>query len=216
MIDIQAADPNNPLEAYLYFKNNAQMLYICLDVPGDTTNDVGDESLVAFDTGHDGAYTAGHDDLFDIGLAATTWHIVSDGAAGNVMDCSPFNPGLPLHSGLAGAMGFGVSPNEQVVPHRIFEYSIPLALILASPGDTIGFGGDGTSWYLAWDQTTLQGDQWPFYRNSPIFIDEYGDLILSGPPARQVPALSLWGTVGMTIVLAGFMVWRLRRRTASL
>ena len=34
------------------------------------------------------------------------------------------------------------------------------------------------------------------------------------PPS--IPTLSLWGTAGMTVVLAGFMAWRLRRTAASL
>ena len=66
VVDLLAADPANELEAYAYFKNNADYLYICVDVPDDTTADSGDASGVSFDTGHDGVYTAGHDDTFFI------------------------------------------------------------------------------------------------------------------------------------------------------
>lgn len=39
MVDLQAADPLNPMQGYLYMKNDAEYLYFLIDVPGDTTND---------------------------------------------------------------------------------------------------------------------------------------------------------------------------------
>ena len=36
VVDLQNVDPNNPMECYLYVKNNAQYLYMLIDIPGDT------------------------------------------------------------------------------------------------------------------------------------------------------------------------------------
>ncbi len=195
MVDLLAADPANQLEAYAYFKNNADYLYICVDVPGDTTADFEDASGVSFDTGHDGVYTAGHDDTFFIEYN-TTEHFVSNGTAEYIIHCSPFDTALPLHSGLAGDWGFGSSPNSGVA-HRIYEYCIPLALLLASPGDTLGFGMDGTEWMGIYDESTDRGDQWPFLRWEPIFIDEYGDLILATGTALPANLIYLHAEDGL-------------------
>jgi hypothetical protein len=177
VVDLLAADPANELEAYAYFKNNADYLYICVDVPDDTTIDPSDASGFSFDTGHDGVYTAGHDDTFFI-MQGATRHFVSNGTDDYTVHCVPFNTTLPLHTGLAGNFGLGPSPNSGAV-HRIYEYRIPLALLLASPGDTLGFGMDGSVYWGIYDEETGLGDQWPFFRGEPIYIDEYGDLILA-------------------------------------
>ena len=178
VVDLLEADPANELEAYAYFKNDANYLYIGIDVPDDTTEDFEDASTISFDTGHDAIYTHGHDDIFCIEYE-TAYHVVWDDTIDDYdLCCDPFDPTLPLHSGLAGSWGYGPSPNSGT-NHRIYEYRIPLALILASPGDTIGFGMDGVWWMGIYDGDTELGDQWPFLRWDPIFIDEYGDLILA-------------------------------------
>jgi hypothetical protein len=188
VVDLLAADPANQLEAYAYFKNDATYLYICVDVPDDTTANFSDACGVSFDTGHDGVYTAGHDDTFFM-ENDTTYHLVSNGTADYIIHCSPFDTALPLHSGLAGDRGLGSSPNSAVA-HRIYEYRIPLALLLASPGDTLGFGMDGTWWMGIFDASTNLGDQWPFLRWEPIYINEYGDLILA--TGTTLPANSIY------------------------
>lgn len=185
VVDLQAADPDNEIEAYVYFKNDAGFLYVLIDVAGDTTEGE-DESTLSFDTGHDAAHTDGHDDTF-------SWHFeewdhwVWDSTAGEHVPCCHFDPTLPLHAGLAGAMGFGSSPNSGT-NHVIYEYQIPLPLILASPGDTIGFAMDGERepFLGIYDNATERGDQWPFLRWGPISIDEYGDLILAASPGVVV------------------------------
>ena len=200
VVDMLEADPANELEAYTYFKNDADYLYICVDVPDDTTEDYYDATTISFDTGHDAEYTADHDDTFMI-EGGTTVHFVSDGSWGGFdQHCKPFNTGLPLHSGLAGDWGFGPSPNSGV-DHRIYEYRIPLALLLASPGDTLGFGMDGYVWMGIYDDDTELGDQWPFLRWDPIDIDEYGDLVLATPqpPAANFSATPEAGEAPLTV-----------------
>ena len=221
MVDLQAADPANEIEAYVYFKNDTGYLYVLVDVAGDTTEG-NDESTLSFDTGHDAAYTDGHEDTF-------SWHFdefdhrVWNSTAGDHVLCCHFNPTLPLHTGLAVARGFGTSPNSGT-NHVMYEYQIPLPLILASPGDTIGFAMDGElEEYLGiYDGSTGYGDQWPFLRWYTISIDEYGDLILAtgvtpgvggeAYPVNKVTLLAPW--LGLALFLAGGGILAMRRRRA--
>ena len=223
VVDFQAADPNNELEAYAYFKNNADFLYIAVDVPDDTSEDDGsggdsDATTLAFDTGHDGVYTEGHDDTFAI-EAGTTWHIDWEDNGVDGIHCSPFDTGLPLHSGLAGEWGFGPSPNSGA-DHRIYEYRIPLALLLASVGDTLGFSMGGYYWMGIYDATSDLGNQWPFLAWEPIFVDDYGDLVLATPPVGgelypvdKLGILTPW--IGLAALFIGGLTWfALRQRRA--
>jgi hypothetical protein len=215
-LDFLAADPANELEAYAYFKNDADYLYVAFDVPDDTTEDSADATSMSFDTGHDGVYTDGHDDTFEIS-GGTTHHIVHP----YTTCCNPFDPGLPLHAGLAGDLGFGPSPKSGT-DHRIYEYRIPLALLLASPGDTLGLGLDGYVWMGIYDSTTGFGDQWPIFLWAPIDITEYGDLVLATAPAprsvggevypvNKLGIIAPW--IGLAVLLAGGITWfTLRRR----
>ena len=129
MVDLQAADPTNEIEAYVYFKNDGDYLYALVDVADDTTED-GDESTLSFDTGHDTTYTDGHGDTF-------SWyfdefdHRIWDSTADDYVLCRHFDPSPPPHTGLAVDRGFGTSPNSGI-NHVMYEYRIPLPLILAT------------------------------------------------------------------------------------
>ena len=213
VIDIQAADPANPFTAYGYFKNDGTFLYILLDASGDITQDGGDRGVISFDTGHDAIYTDGAEDNFAITGAGLTGHYVWNATAvGYVTHCSPFDPTLPDHAGLAGAVGFGASPNSGT-NHRIYEYRIPLALIEAVPGDTLGFALDGEIHYGIYDSSRPGCDQWPFYRGAAIMISEYGDIVLASRAA--VPALTPIGIaalVGLLSITATNTILRRKKR----
>jgi hypothetical protein len=222
VVDLQAEDPGNEIEAYVYFKNDGDYLYALVDVAGDMTEG-GDESTLSFDTGHDAAYTDGHEDTF-------SWHFtefdhwVWNSTAGQHVPCCHFDTMLPQHTGLAGAIGFGPSPNN-AVNHVIYEYRIPLALILASPGDTIGFAMDGEMgpFLGIYDEDTDRGDQWPFLRWDVISIDEYGDLILAGGAivgvggeayaVNKVSILAPWLGLALVLAVGGGILVRRRRAT---
>ncbi|MFC1904505.1 hypothetical protein ACFLXT_01890 [Chloroflexota bacterium] len=173
VIDLQADDPENPVEAYAYFMNDANMLYICVDVPGDTTeDDYSDVTDVAFDTGHDGIKTDGHEDWFFIGRAGSASnHYVWDSSRSGINIHCLFDSSLPLHDGLAGKWGFGPSPND-ITPHRIYEFSIPSALIMAYRGDTIGFR------MITADVTQYTVYHWPGLAYWQSTGEDYGDLVL--------------------------------------
>ena len=221
IVDLQAEDPNNEIEAYVYFKNDGDYLYVLVDVAGDTTEG-DDESTLSFDTGHDTAYTDGHEDTF-------SWHFVEfdhrvwNSTAGDHVLCCYFNPTLPLHTGLAVASGFGTSPKSGI-NHVMYEYRIPLPLILAAPGDTIGFAMDGELWdYLGiFDGSTGRGDQWPFLRGNTIYIYEYGDLILAtgvtpgvggeAYPVNKVSLLAPWLALALLLAAGGGTLVMRRRR----
>ena len=214
VIDIKAADPANPFAAYGYFKNDGDFIYILLDASGDITLDNNDRSVLSFDTGHDAIPTDGAEDNFIISGAGMTWHYVWDATAGAyVIHCSPFDPSLPDHAGLAGVHDFGVSPNS-AISHSIYEYQIPLALIEAVPGDTLGFALDGEIASGIWDHSIQDGDQWPVRtRPDPIPLGQYGDLVLASKAA--VPALTPIGIaalVGLLAIVATSTIVRKREK----
>lgn len=193
VIDLVEEDPVNDLDSMLIAMNNATHLFICYDAVGDMSEDEDDASSFSFDTRNDEKTINGEEDQFTMHCAPDlTAHYSFDGGWWSV-DCSPFNPELPDHRGLAGAYGFGPSEYE-LADHRIFEYSIPLALIDASPGDVLGFCG--ASWSVpavvesfAWDYST-----WPnFYFAFPEF-NQFGDLVLA--PDRPITTATMEGTTG--------------------
>jgi hypothetical protein len=191
-VNLVESDPANRLEAVMTIMNNATHLFVCYDVIGDTTDDMDDASSFSFDTGNDGIATDGGEDQFVMySYPDATIHYEYDSGWWDA-HCSPFNPSLYNHKGLAGAYGFGPSELE-TGDHRVFEYSIPLALIGALPGDTLGFCGIGgfmpaVSDWSGWYST------WPFYYTMIPDIKTYGDLELA--PLRPLTTAALEGTMG--------------------
>jgi len=172
------AIPGNQLPAFLLIMNNDSFLWVAYDAVGDTTVTTNDSASFSLDTGHDGAATDGGEDEFYLG--DFTAHIVWRGG-GYTWEDMPFDPGLPDHAGLAGVRGFGPS-DLGGADHRFYEFQIPLVLIGASPGDTLGlFGGSqpapGVTDYSGYAYST-----WPSYVTSPIPLAQYGNLDLAVPP----------------------------------
>ena len=121
-----------PVEAYAYFLNDNNYLYVLVDAVGDTTNNPSDECLLVFDF------------------------------ANNVMlkvfgDSSK----LPA-TGFDAAAGFDTSPNSPAVNHRIFEIRIPLSLINIEPGESVDIcspAWKGRS--IVYDVTGNRDNIWP-------------------------------------------------------
>lgn len=169
--------PGNSLQAFLLVMNDDTFLWLAYDATGDVTN-VTDAASFALDTGHDGTATQGAEDQFF--LYDSSQHLVYD-AGGWTVEDAPFNPSLPDHAGLAGAPGFGPS-DLNAAPHRIFEFQIPLALIGAAAGDTLGlFGGSQPAPGVV-DVSAGTYSTWPDFVTGPIPQGQYGDLNLAVPP----------------------------------
>ncbi|MFQ6013099.1 MAG: Ig-like domain-containing protein [Thermoplasmata archaeon] len=170
--------PGNRLETFLRVKHNESFLFVAYDVVGDTSESPGDISLVAFDTGHDGLTTVGREDIFyHAGFFLDEQaHYVSDGTFWSVHD-SPYDESLLNHTGLASAWGFGPSDLSSE-SHRQFEFRIPLPLLGATLGDTLGIlaavGDSETGELSFWPETLVA-----------LQLDGYGDLVLVTPAAAN-------------------------------
>jgi hypothetical protein len=198
VVDLLAADVENELEAYMLVMNNATHLFIAYDVVGDEHEDYDDFASFGFDNGNDGVLVDGSEDQFMM-YAGTdeTYHYAYDDWWGDwEYDCGPFDPDLTDHGGLAGAFGFGTSP-LYASDHRTFEFSIPLALLGVTVGDTLGFvatseyePGVFDSWY--WDES-----YWPLYDTDVYDQAFYGDLVLAqAVVVTPETTASLAGTLG--------------------
>lgn len=116
--------------------------------------------------------------------------------------------------------GYGKSPNS-LTNHRIYELRVPLnnpPWWVWSPGDTIPFG----LYVLDVEPTPDECDSWPIHVEDGCNCPEsLGELTLAQSPTPPpspvpgVPTISLWGTLAMTVALAGLVAWKLRRGTAG-
>ncbi|HTD81846.1 MAG TPA: hypothetical protein VK723_06820, partial [Thermoplasmata archaeon] len=200
------AIPGNFLASSLLVMNDATYLWVAYDAVGDRTASVNDSASFAFDTGHDAVGTNGAEDQFIVSgiFAGGSAHLVYSGG-GYIVEDSPFDPGLPDHAGLAGARGFGPS-DLQSADHRIYEFQIPLVLVGANPGDTLGlFGGSQFVPGVLDYEAGFAYSTWPTYVTSPIPLPNYGDLVLaalsapigvslspSATSANGVPGETIW------------------------
>ncbi len=192
VIDL-AEIPMNRIPAHLLAMNDANFLYLCYDAAGDRTPGPMDSASFSFDTGGDGIATPGGEDQFVLSPNYDgSAHFVYGISGGWIIEDSPFNPGLPNHTGLAGAIGFGPSPSQPLA-HRIFEISIPLDLLGVAPGDSIGFAGLSQAMPGLMDYDDYAYDTWPTFFFSPPELDVYGVLFLDTPAAvvdvEVVPSL---------------------------
>jgi len=152
---------DSPIPTNVYFSNDDAFLYVCVDAAdeaaGDFTQNGSDHCLLMFDTNNDEIISAGHEDLFIIHGDGYKWHAVAalDGVA-SWEECCNFD----ADPGLEGVAGFGESPNSGS-QHRIYEFQIPLSLLGASPGDTIGFVSAGQPASIPFDDDTSRHNIWP-------------------------------------------------------
>ncbi len=199
----------NQVPTTLYIKNDATRLYMGLDAGGDASRRAFDRAGVLFDAPHDDFFTDGADSQFTLGgltsQSKVTGHAVYNASAGDwVMEDSPFNTGLPGHTGLEGGAGYS-TPSILVSPHRTYELAIPLTLLGASPGDTIGFAiystapdvvdGDPDT-YQAGDERTWRYSAWPLhYRGAPPPPPLWAELCLDPCAAGNTPPELFNGSV---------------------
>lgn len=187
----------NQVPALLLVMNDNEFLYIAYDAVGDTTQDSLDVAAVAFDTGNDNTATRDHEDEFVQGGWADNnqAHFAHNFGNNWTVRDSPFQPPL------AGAWGFGASPASSA-DHRIYEFKIPLALLNATAGDTLGlFGGSHLAPGLA-DFTARGWSTWPDWVPGPIPLSGYGDLILAESGDTAPPTISITSPSQGAVVIA--------------
>ena len=122
-----------------------------------------------------------------------------------------------LHPGLAGAIGFGTSPNAPSDDHRIYEFRIPLNMIGASPGDTVGFSSPWGVDSLPYDATGPRHNVWPW----GAMLDDlsgWGDIVLASAavggiliPVEKAEILAPWIAVALAAVVLGAFAVKRRR-----
>jgi hypothetical protein len=195
IIDIGNPDRENPLDAAMFVKNNLTHIYICVDVAGDESADMGDSASIAFDTGNDNTAGVGGEDQFVVGpMPGQSVHkTYSADVSDWIVDCEPFDPGLPNHGGIAASVGFGTS-RDSAVNHRIYEFALPLGLIGADVGDVVGFATNSNSSLGIFDATINNGSSWPYFMGANASLANYGDLTIGWPPINTTATIS--GTLG--------------------
>jgi hypothetical protein len=205
-----------PIPTNVYFSNDDDFLYVCVDAAdetgGDFTQNGSDHCLLVFDTGHDEYTSEGRENMFKLYGNGNKEHRVidADGSFYWVDDPECDFDACPAFPGLEGEAGFGTSPNSPL-NHRIYEFQIPLSLLGASPGDTIGFASPIDPESIPYDGDTYRHNIWPSGATSTD-LATWGDLVLASPSTAAVPTLSQWGMIGMGILFATALVWSVRRR----
>jgi hypothetical protein len=181
VVDLADVDAYNGLGALMYVANDETYMYICYDVVGSSYSSSYDSASIGFDTGNDETATDGAEDQFawGSGVANGQEHLVYDSGLGYwVDDCSPFDPLLPDHDGLASAYGYGES-DGYTYEHMVYEIAVPLALLGLAPGDTAGFIGASDVGPGVYDGTYDEWSTWPKYFDSTPSMAWYGDLVLA-------------------------------------
>jgi len=206
-----------PIPTNVYFSNDDAFLYVCVDAAdgagGDFTQNGSDHCLLVFDTDHDEYTSEGRENMFKLYGNGYKEHRVahSDGSHYWISDPECDFDACPEFPGLEGVVGFGTSPNSPL-NHRIYEFKIPLGLLGASPGDTIGFASPTDPESIPYDGDTVRHNIWPSDATATD-LATWGDLVLASEPSPSaVPTLSQWGMIGMGILLAAALVWSVRRR----
>jgi hypothetical protein len=198
----------DPIHTYVYFMNDNEHLYICVDAAngagGDYTEDDGDYCNFLFDTPPRGVWSPGHEDGFCIYGSEAKYHSVATDT-GRILHCNNFS----VHPGLEGRVGFGTSPNAPFQNHRIYEFKIPLSLLTASPGDTLGFASEYDS--IPYDANTGRHNDWPPGLIMSNFTT-WGDLVLASPPqASTLTPTGLIALVSLLSAIAAVAIVRKRR-----
>ena len=190
--------------------NDGTFLYVCVDAAGDNSKDDDDYSHLIFDTLNQGVWNPGHEDYFHVSGDGNSEHMIASSRLGEWVPCCDFDH----HPGLEGASGFGSSPNSGDA-HRIYEFKIPLSLLEADSGDTIGFYSGHNS--IPFDAYTGRHNVWPSSADVND-ISTWGVLVLASYSTAAAATLLpwgmivQWGMIGMAILLTAFLIWSLRRR----
>jgi len=206
------------IHTFVYFINDESYLYICVDAgqtTGDYTEETQDFCWFVFDVGNDNLWTEGVDTVFSITGSGHTYHFYG-GPVIFSLDCEASDN---KHPGFAGAIGFGSSPTTSA-DHRIYEIKIPLSLIGASPGATVGFSSPmgGDSLPHDYNGGASRHNVWPEGAN-PYDLAGWGDIVLASRravggiliPVAKVEILAPWVAVALAGVALTIFATKRRR-----
>jgi len=211
--------PDFLIHALVYIVNDANFLYICVDAAdaayGDYTENLGDYCVLAFDVGNDGLWTEDVDTIFVIHGGGEVYHQLAGPGLGSYYGhCLASGR---VHEGFDGAIGFGTSPNAPAQDHRIYEIRIPLSMIGASPGDTVGFSSPSGWDSLPYDASDGRHNIWPAWAVWN-YLDNWGDIVLASPravggiliPVVKAEILAPW--IGLALAAVAVSVFAVKRR----
>lgn len=143
-IELGSSDPGG-LESRALLANDNESLYVVLDVPGDKTEGTTDAASLAFDVLTPDSPDVGRELQVGVGftfrIPEREFRLDFEFVAfydGWFLRQAPFDAATPERANLTAAIGFGPSPVD-ATPHRIYEFQVPLSLLGATPGETIGF-----------------------------------------------------------------------------
>lgn len=216
----------SPTSVCAFFKNDADYLYILYDIdvaPYDNGN--GFFARISFDIGHDAVRTAEAENDFVLEYTAAepeTPHVVLlfayDTAEYYEVTAEQYSSGESYSFGWV-AVGLGSSPRDSRI-HPIVEWRIPLILLGASPGDTLGLAiaGSNTHGVAVFEGEAGESAEW-FYAEWPDIwsggesrpLDQYGDLVLA-PFGLVIPECWLGTILSVVGCFAAFGVFYLKHR----
>jgi len=129
-VDLQAVDPKNPLEAYLYFKNDGDNIYMLVDFVGDTTQGASGACFVFQQlTGSQGPWEVV--DGFGASPNSAVPHVIIEVRLEKTPGVFEFRPGERLNFGM-GVADFDTNQWDQFPkPLDLFECVPDGAVILA-------------------------------------------------------------------------------------
>jgi len=176
--DAYKQDLPGTARTFIFIKHDSECLYILLDMTNDTTQNHIDISYLFFDIGNRTIWDTewAEEQAFQIYWNEDLGHYTMDHLIGEHEVCCKFDSNL--HPGLAGAGGFGTSPDGPT-NHNIFEYEIPFYMLpplTGAAGETVGL------YVLTYDYESLVYTQWPpgaTYPQTEADLATIGDLVLT-------------------------------------
>jgi len=192
MIDYYPDPPHRNDTIYIYFMNDADYLYIAVDLLPDNTTDAGDFCALLFDEDDN--------DLWENFLPDNeAWYMVNVyNYSGDLMPegwgSKPF----------LWAYGFDVSPNDEDVEHVMWEFAIPISNFIHGElelGETVGFSINGYG--------TLS-PEWDFPINTTANVSwdgedasDWAKLTLAEAPAPPPTVVEGWTAAQYAMVMIG-------------
>ncbi|TLZ65698.1 MAG: hypothetical protein E6K16_02520, partial [Methanobacteriota archaeon] len=190
----------NSVAALITVENDLTYAYVAYDATGDASPGMNDSASMAFLTNRTAFPFAPPDDEFGAGGPMGPFHAVWNETTASWRIEDACSPALDAnHTGLACSIGFDRSPLSSV-PHRIYEFRIPLRLLEVPAsipaGYSIGFAA-ASNWSRGIENREfLRNSSWPLVdpAKPPRW---YGVLRLANaPPINTPPNLNWTGEPG--------------------